>query len=58
MKHLKQIFDPKRGTARNCAGLIAGGLALLATSAPAQSWFFNWDGTTDITCVTTFENKS
>ena len=34
--------------------------AFLASSplAPARSWFFNWDGTTDITCVPTFEDNS
>jgi hypothetical protein len=33
-------------------------LALLTASAPAQSWFFNWDGTTDITCVPTIEGNN
>lgn len=38
---------------------IAFGWALLLTaSAPAQNWFFNWDGTTDITCVPTTEGNN
>jgi len=31
--------------------LLGGTLLASACIAPAQSWFFNWDGTTDISCV-------
>jgi len=43
---------------RNQACMTAAWLALLTASAPAQSWFFNWDGTTDITCVPTVEGNN
>ena len=33
--------------------LLTGSLLASAGIAPAQSWFFNWDGTTDITCAPT-----
>ena len=33
-------------------------MLLAASAAPAQSWFFNWDGTTDITCVPTIEGNN
>jgi hypothetical protein len=35
--------------------LLTGALLASACVAPAQIWFFNWDGTTDITCVPTIE---
>ncbi len=38
--------------------LMAGLLALLTISASGQSWFFDWDGTTDITCVPTSEGNN
>jgi hypothetical protein len=41
---------------RSCE--LAGLLLLLAISASGQSWFFNWDGTTDITCVPTSEGNN
>lgn len=30
----------------------------IVTSADAQQWFFNWDGTTDMTCVPTVEGNN
>ena len=42
----------------NRALLFAGTLLASAGIAPAQSWFFNWDGTTDITCVPTSEGNN
>jgi hypothetical protein len=41
---------------RSCE--LAGLLALLVIPASGQSWFFNWDGTTDITCVPTSEGNN
>lgn len=41
---------------RSCE--LAGLLLLLAMPASGQSWFFNWDGTTDITCVPTIEGNN
>ena len=37
---------------------LAGLAVLLAMPASSQSWFFNWDGTTDITCVPTVEGNN
>lgn len=38
--------------------LLGGTLLASACIAPAQSWFFSWDGTTDITCVPTSEGNN
>jgi len=51
-------FDPRTVAPRIQACMTAAWLALVAASAPAQSWFFNWDGTTDITCAPTVEGNN
>jgi hypothetical protein len=38
--------------------LLAGTLLTSACFVHAQSWFFNWDGTTDITCVPTSDGNN
>jgi len=38
--------------------LLTAAFLVSACVAPAQSWFFNWDGTTDISCVPTSEGNN
>ncbi len=38
--------------------ILATTLLASAGFVPAQSWFFNWDGTTDISCVPTVEGNN
>ncbi|MCX6913690.1 MAG: hypothetical protein NT167_11680, partial [Verrucomicrobia bacterium] len=38
--------------------LLTGTLLASAFVAPSQSWFFNWDGTADITCAPTTEGNN
>jgi len=38
--------------------LLVGTLLISACLVHAQSWFFNWDGTTDITCVPTSDGNN
>ena len=38
--------------------LLTGTFLASVCVAPAQNWFFNWDGTTDLTCVPTMEGNN
>jgi hypothetical protein len=37
---------------------LTGALLVSASFAPAQTWFFSWDGTTDIACVPTSDGNN